>query len=177
MHLKRLLLPFFILFSLISLLTYELFYAKPNELPSPLIGETVPKFTLANIYPDKPEVTNQLLKGRVMLLNFWASWCDACTREHAMLMKINREYHIPIYGIAYKDNLKNATDWLNQEGNPYTMAGNDLNGDVAIDFGVYGTPETYVLNKEGKIVYKHIGMIDQNNWDNVIYPVIKKYGG
>lgn len=168
--------PFFILFILLLLLGWELFYSKPHELPSALIGEDVPHFTLPNLFASQPAFTQHQLEGQVSLLNVWATWCEACNLEHNMLMKIKNDYHIPIYGIIYKDKSEEAISWLTQNGNPYTQIGNDHKGDVAIDFGVYGTPETFVINAKGKIIYRHIGLLDQKTWDDVLYPLIKKAG-
>lgn len=170
--------PFIILFSLIGLLTWELFYAKAaNELPSALVGEEVPPFKLPNLFPSQPDFNKASLYGRVSLLNVWATWCFACENEHDMLMKIKNEYHIPIFSIDYKDNTHDAINWLNKHGNPYVLIGDDQNGDVAIDFGVYGTPETFVINAQGKIIYRHIGAITQAVWDETLYPLIKQNGG
>lgn len=168
-------LPFIILFSLCILLWRELFYAKPNELPSALIGEKVPDFNLTTLFQAEKKFTANDLRGRVSLLNIWATWCYACTQEQPMLMKISQQYHVPIYSIDYKDNIDDAKKWLQQYGNPFVMIGNDEHGDTAIDFGVYGTPETFIVSPSGRILYRHIGIIDQKNWDEVLYPLIKKY--
>jgi len=170
----KLILPFIILFTLLGLLWRELFYAKPNELPSALIGETLPDFKLENLLLPAATFTPRNLDGKVSLLNVWATWCYACGLEHAMLMKIKTQYHVPVYSINYKDDPNEAKAWLQQRGNPYVMIGRDKHGDAAIDLGVYGTPETFVINTAGKIVYRHIGAIDQRSWDNVLYPLIKK---
>lgn len=168
--------PFFTLFILLGLLGWELFYSKPNELPSALIGEEVPHFVLPNLLPHQPAFTHHNFAGRVSLLNIWATWCEACNLEHSMLMKIKNDYHIPIYGILYKDKVDDATAWLNEHGNPYILVGSDHKGDVAIDLGVYGTPETFVINAQGKILYRHVGILNQKIWDDVLYPLIKKAG-
>lgn len=175
-HKLKIIFPFIFLFALFGLLWRELFYAKPHEIPSALIGEPVPAFSLENVFaPIK--FTQKNLMGQVALLNVFATWCYACGVEQPMLMQIKNEYHIPIYGIDYKDKKEDAKKWLDENGNPYVLIGNDYNGDVAIDLGVYGTPETFVLNKQGEIVYRHIGVIDQAAWDKVIYPLIKKLQG
>lgn len=167
--------PFIILFGLLFLLWHELFYAKPSELPSALIGEPVPDFRLQNLYDPASFMTPNNFKGQAVLLNVWATWCYACGIESDMLMKIKNDYHVQIYSIAYKDNAEDAKKWLAKRGNPYAMTGMDDNGDAAIDLGVYGTPETFIISPQGKIVYRHIGVIDQENWDNVLYPILKKY--
>jgi cytochrome c biogenesis protein CcmG/thiol:disulfide interchange protein DsbE len=164
--------PFVILFSLLGLLGWELFYSKQRELPSALVGEALPAFTLPNIYASQPALQSTDLNGSIVLLNVWATWCHACAMEHEMLMKIKNEYHVPIFGISYKDNANDAVALLNKNGNPYVRIGDDVSGDVAIDLGVYGTPETFVI-KQGKIIYRHIGILDQQTWDEKLYPLIK----
>lgn len=169
-------LPFITLFTLLGLLGWELFYAKPGELPSALIGENIPTFTLPNLYANESVLQSDYLKNGVVLLNVWATWCEACRLEHNMLMQIKNQYHVRIFSINYKDKPSDAKEWLQQQGNPFVITGQDDKGDVAIDLGVYGTPETFVIN-HGKIIYRHIGLIDQQAWDQVLYPLIKKYTG
>lgn len=168
--------PFIILFMLLGLLWRELFYAKSSELPSALIGEDVPNFQLPILYQQQKMFTQKdLAGGHIALLNVWATWCYACGIEHPMLMKLKEQYHVPIYSIDYKDAPQNAKKWLQEKGNPYVMTGDDRKGDAAIDFGVYGTPETFVISPNGKIIYRHTGAIDQKTWDEVLYPLVKKY--
>lgn len=172
----RLITPFITLFALLALLAWELYFSKPDNLmPSALIGEDVPLFNLPNVFPSQPALTNKAFAGRVVLLNVWATWCYACSIEHEMLMKIKNQYHVPIFSIDYKDNSYEAIRWLQENGNPYLLTGDDRKGHVAIDFGVYGTPETFVISPQGKIVYRHIGVIDQKVWDEILYPLVKKY--
>lgn len=173
-HIK-IILPFIFLFALLGLLARELFFAKKGELPSAMIGEKVPSFSLPTLSSTEKTLSNKNLGGHVILINVWATWCYACNYEHPMLLKIKNEYHVPIYGIDYKDNADEARQWLAKHGNPYEEIGSDFSGDVAIDFGVYGTPETFVISPQGRIVYRHVGVIDQETWDNVIYPLVKKY--
>lgn len=166
--------PFLMLFGLLAFLGYELFHAKPYEIPSALVGEDVPNFHLPSLAGNGQVLSSSDLHGRTILLNVWATWCYACSIEHDMLMKISHQDHVPIYSILYKDQRGKGLSWLNEHGNPYVMTGDDSNGDVAIDLGVYGTPETFVISPAGKIVYRHVGAIDQDSWDNVLYPLIKK---
>ena len=168
-------LPFIILFALFGLMWRELFYSTPNELPSALIGEVVPDFHLENLMAPHTFFTPAMLHGQVSLVNVWATWCYACRVEAPMLMKIKTQYHLPIYGIAYKDDRDEIKKWLEDKGNPYVLIGDDKSGDVAIDLGVYGTPETFIISPQGKIIYRHIGAIDQKNWNEVLYPLIRKY--
>jgi len=169
-------LPFIFLFALFALMWYELFYTHPGELPSALIGQPLPNFSLARL--DQPPLKftqQQLAHKKVVLINFWASWCSACAAEHQMLLNISQNYHVPIYGINYKDNADDAKKWLQTHGNPYAMIGSDSSGNAGIDFGIYGTPETFVVTASRRIVYRQIGAIDQQTWDNVIYPLVQKY--
>lgn len=165
---------FLILFLLFGLLWRELYYAHPNKLPSHLIGESMPAIQLTNLIEPQTLFSEKDWAGQVILLNVWATWCYACKIEHPMLMKIKEQYHIPIYSLVYKDNPDLVKKWLTEQGNPYTAIGNDSKGDAAIDLGVYGTPETFVINKQGKIIYRHVGAITQNTWDTILYPIIKQ---
>ena len=149
---------------------------KPDILPSVLVGKAVPHFKLTNVLAPAYPFTEQSFKGKVTLLNVWASWCGACEMEHAMLMEIRNHYQIPIYGIDYKDDLERSKSFLAEKGNPYTMLGNDSTGEVAMDLGVYGTPETFIVDKEGQIAYRHVGVIDQRVWETELLPVIKSLG-
>lgn len=173
MKLKHLI-PFVILFALLGLLWRELFYSKPNELPSALLGETIPEFALPNILQPGKMFSHKDLNGHPCLLNVWATWCSACIAEEPMLAKIKNEYHVPIYGIDYKDKPEDIKKWLSERNNPFIMIGDDNKGDVAIDLGVYGTPETFVIDSKGKIVYRHVGMIDEQTWEDVLHPLMQK---
>jgi cytochrome c biogenesis protein CcmG/thiol:disulfide interchange protein DsbE len=159
------------LFALFGILWRGLFYAKPGELPSVLVGHNVPAFQLPDLLHPEQIFTNQQLKGKLTLVNVWASWCEACQAETDFLMQI--KHLVPIYGINYKDDPAAAREWLRQNGNPYRMIGQDRKGDVAIDLGVYGTPELFVINAQGEILYRHVGMINQQIWDTVLYPLIR----
>lgn len=171
----RLIFPFFILVLLLVILCRELFYANPTELPSSLIGKPMPTFNLSSLYNARQTFSDKTVRGQPALINIWATWCYACQLEMPMLLAIKENYHIPIYGIVYKDDRSLALKWLKQYGNPYTAIGMDNTGDTAIDFGVYGTPETFVINPQGRIIYRHAGLLDQKSWEEVIYPLIKKF--
>lgn len=161
---------------LVAILSYELFYAKPSVLPTALIGERVPHFSVDALNAKQPFSEKDLLgKNQVVLLNFWATWCEACLAEHEMLMKIKQIYHVPIYSLLYKDQVNVAEHFLAKYGNPYDVVGIDDKGDVAIEFGIYGTPETYLIDSEGQLIYRHIGIIDEAVWQDKLYPLIKKY--
>jgi len=164
--------PFVFLFSLLGFLGWELFYSPSRELPSALVGQDLPSFTLPNVYSDKPALRSSLLQDDVSLLNVFASWCGSCQAEHAMLMKIKNAYKVRIFGIAYKDTPENVGAFIQKNGNPYVMIGNDSTGDIGIDLGVYGTPETFIV-RSGKIIYRHIGVLDQQAWDEKISPLLR----
>jgi len=166
--------PFVLLFLLFSLLWHELYSASPRNASS-LSGEPLPSFALPNLFNPQKTFSSQSLRGHVSLLNVWASWCSACNYEHPMLLWIKNNYHVPIYGIIYRDNADDAINYLNRKGNPFVAIGNDERGSVSVDLGIYGTPETFVISPEGRIVYRHLGVIDQRTWNNTIYPIIKKY--
>ncbi len=166
--------PFTILFILVALLWNELSSERTNTYAPGVLGERVPSFNIPNLY-GFPNVTNKALEGRVTILNFWASWCSACRAEHDMLMKIKNVYHIPIIGIAFKDDPVEARKVLTTDGNPYIQVASDEQGITGVDFGIYATPETFVVAPNGDVIYKQIGVIDQAIWDTTIYPLIQKY--
>ncbi len=168
------LVPFTLLFILLTLLWSELSSTRESTYSNGIVGEKLPAFNVPSLYQAK-NISNDQLRNHVTLINFWASWCSACRVEHEMLMKIKNDYHVAIIGIAFKDQPKDARDVLATDGNPFQQAGYDLGGEVGVDFGIYATPETFVVSPSGEIIYKHIGVIDQSVWDNKIYPLIKKY--
>ena len=167
--------PFLILLLLLFILWQALFNTKPNEIASPLIGEDLPHFKLPLLFQPQKILDSKDIKGEVSLINVWASWCYACSEEAQMLTIIKEKYHVPIYGIVYKDNEADAKQWLQSYGYPYTTIADDRDGNATIELGVYGIPETFIISKEGKILYRHTGSINQKNWDEVLYPLIKKY--
>ena len=149
----------------------------PREVPSPLIGKPAPAFSLSQL--DKPTQmigTEQLL-GQVWILNVWASWCAACRDEHPVLVEFSKTGVAPIYGLNYKDKREPAMNWLQQLGNPYTASIFDESGRVGIDFGVYGVPETFVIDKLGVIRYKKTGPVTQETIQSIILPLVKKLQG
>lgn len=146
-----------------------------SDLPSALIDQPVPRFILPGIGPNDPGFSSDQLKGRVSLVNVWASWCPPCRIEHPVLMRLASE-GVPIYGINFKDTSEQATRFLEELGNPFTAIGADQGGRVAIDWGVYGYPETFVIDATGRIRYRHVGAISANDLDRIIYPLLKKLG-
>src|SRR5258706_6715824 len=131
----------------------------PREVPSPLIGKPAPGFMLPQLQMPDRNLSTTDLRGKVWLLNVWASWCAACREEHAVLVELAKTSVVPIYGLNYKDQRGDALAWLDQFGNPYTLSIADVEGRVGIDYGVYALPETFVIDKNGMIRYKQIGPV------------------
>jgi cytochrome c biogenesis protein CcmG, thiol:disulfide interchange protein DsbE len=144
----------------------------PQQLPSALINKPIPAFALPQLSHPQNLFSDRQLYGHVTLLNVWATWCSNCQLEHPVLVDISQTQHIPIYGLNYKDSRTRAIQWLQHYGNPYRAIGFDHAGKVAINLGVYGTPETFIIDQHGIIRYKHIGPITQEVWENVIKPEI-----
>ncbi len=146
----------------------------PREVPSPLIGKPAPRFALPRL--DDPSKTIRLeeLRGKVWILNVWASWCVACREEHPLLMEFAKKGLAPIYGLDYKDERADATAWLARFGNPYEASLVDADGRVGIDFGVYGVPETFVIDRDGIIRLKHIGPLTPHVLATRIEPLLRK---
>ena len=147
---------------------------KPREVPSPLINKQAPAFSLPLLGQPEKTLTQKDLLGKVWLLNVWASWCVACRVEHPLLVDFAKTGAVPIYGLNYKDKRDDAIRWLNNFGNPYQQSLVDAEGLVGIDFGVYGVPETFVIDKTGVIRLKHIGPVTVDVLQNTILPLVRK---
>jgi cytochrome c biogenesis protein CcmG/thiol:disulfide interchange protein DsbE len=167
------LIPLIVFISLIILL-YNGLGKDTRLLPSALIGKPVPEFNVPSLMTGKM-INNTTLKGQMYLLNVWASWCPSCRVEHPMVTEFARQNIIPVYGLNYKDETQNANAWLKQFGNPYTDILVDMEGLVGIDFGVYGAPETFLIDAQGIIRHKIVGELNPYNIKNEILPLIKKY--
>lgn len=146
----------------------------PHEVPSPLIDKPAPAFSLPQLHEPAKKFSPADMKGKVWLLNVWASWCESCKDEHPVLLALAQQNVVPIYGLDYKDTRKDAEAWLRQAGNPYTNVASDADGRVGIDYGVYGVPETYVIDKQGIIRYKQIGPVTLSNLQKTILPMVQK---
>jgi len=146
----------------------------PRKIPSPLIGKPVPVFDLPPVKGRTLGLSTANLKGEVSLVNVFASWCTACREEHPLLMELKKNGLLPIHGLNYKDKPEDASKWLNELGDPYTRTGADINGRVGIDWGVYGVPETFVIDRDGRIAYKHIGALTQDALQKKIIPLINE---
>ena len=146
----------------------------PREVPSPLINKPAPAFSLPRLDDPAKQLGRQDLLGQVWILNVWASWCVACREEHPLLVDFARRKVAPIYGLNYKDGRPEAMRWLANFGNPYTASVSDAQGKVGIDFGVYGVPETFVIDKRGTIRFKQIGPVTPDVLKNKIEPLLKQ---
>ena len=150
---------------------------EPREVPSPLIDKPAPEFALTQL--DKPEQTIRRadMLGKVWMLNVWASWCEACRDEHPYLVEFAKLKALPIYGLDYKDQREPAQQWLAERGNPYDASLFDANGRVGIDFGVYGVPETFIIDKQGVIRFKKIGALTPEVLSDKVLPLLRKLNG
>ena len=146
----------------------------PHEVPSPLINKAAPFFKLAQLKDPSKSFTAEEMRGRVWLLNVWASWCISCRDEHPLLIEYARTGAVPIYGLNYKDRPEDALGWLQELGDPYVLSVSDLDGRVGIDYGVYGAPETYLIDQQGVIRFKQIGAVTPDVWTKNILPLVQE---
>jgi len=162
-----------VLFLALAALLYKGLALNPREVPSPLIGKPAPEFTLPELKDNSRQLSHRDFQGKVSLLNVWATWCVSCRAEHPLLMQLARQ-GVTIYGLDYKDSREDAQRWLQRFGNPYVANAFDADGRVGIDWGVYGTPETFVIDKHGIIRHKHIGPLTEEAIQSEILPLIQK---
>ena len=164
-------LPLVIFFGLVWFLWKGL-SLNPREIPSALINKPVPTFSLPQLHDPGKQLGGADMKGRVWLLNVWGSWCVSCRYEHPVLNALAKQGVVPIIGFNWKDRPEDAKAWLKKFGDPYQVSVSDLDGRVAIDFGVYGAPETFIIDKAGMIRYKHTGPISEEMMRNTLVPLI-----
>ncbi|MES2826145.1 MAG: DsbE family thiol:disulfide interchange protein [Pseudomonadota bacterium] len=162
-----------IIFSLLAILFWRGLSLDPNSMPSALLDKPVPKFSLPRLEDVQQTRDESMFKGRVTLLNVWATWCDTCHIEHAFLNELKQQ-GVHIIGVDHKDNTIDAQRWIAQLGNPYADIILDEDGRFGLDLGVFGLPETYVVDKQGIIRYKHIGNVNQEVWNSTLSPLIKQ---
>ncbi|WP_353431884.1 DsbE family thiol:disulfide interchange protein [Polynucleobacter sp. MWH-UH23A] len=146
----------------------------PREVPSPLINKPAPAFELAQLSQPNKTFSPVSMKGRVWILNVWASWCVACREEHPVLVELAKSGQAPVIGLDYKDKREDALAMLQRLGDPYVLSAFDENGRVGIDYGVYGVPETYIIDQAGIIRFKHIGPITMQVLNEKMYPLIRE---
>lgn len=146
----------------------------PSVLPSALIGKPVPEFALPAVKGRTLGLSSADLRGEVSLVNVFASWCVSCRYEHPFFMQLKKSGVVPLHGINYKDRPDDAADWLDRMGDPYTRTGADIDGRVSIEWGVYGVPETFVVDREGRIAFKHVGPVDGEILQRKILPLVER---
>jgi len=146
----------------------------PNELPSVLINKAAPTFRLPQLDDPSKTFSADDMRGKVWLLNVWASWCIGCREEHEWLLEYSRSGAVPIYGLNYKDKHEDAVAWLEELGDPYVLSAVDLDGRVAIDYGVYGAPETYLIDQSGTIRFKQVGPLSPDVWSKKVLPMVQE---
>ena len=146
----------------------------PKRVPSPLVGKPMPEFSLPRLQDASATLGDTDLKGKVSILNIWATWCVSCRAEHEVLLQLAKSSNVDIYGLNYKDERAKAQQWLVQLGNPYVANAFDADGRVGIDWGVYGAPETFIMDQQGIIRHKHIGPLSVDALNNEILPLIAK---
>lgn len=169
----RFILPL-VVFLIVAIFLFVGLGLKPHEVPSPLIGREAPAFMLPQLHEPARQFSPQDMKGKVWLFNVWASWCTACEHEHPVFMELSRQNLVPIYGMDYKDKPEDGEAWLRKHGNPYALVVSDAEGRVGIDYGVYGVPETYVIDKQGVIRHKQIGAVTPEILNEKILPMVKE---
>ena len=169
----RYLIPLGIFLLLVVFLAFGL-RRDPNTLPSVLINKPAPAFTLPQLEEPAKTFSAEEMRGKVWLLNVWASWCVGCRQEHKSLLEYAASGVVPIYGLNYKDKTEDALGWLKDLGNPYVLSAVDADGRVAIDYGVYGAPETYLIDQNGTIRLKHVGPLMPEIWEEKVLPLIQE---
>jgi cytochrome c biogenesis protein CcmG/thiol:disulfide interchange protein DsbE len=145
----------------------------PGTVPSPLINKPAPDFRLTQLHEPTKSFTAQEMRGKVWLLNVWASWCVSCREEHPLLLELSRSRTVQVYGLNYKDKREDALGWLRDFGDPYVLSAIDPEGRVAIDYGVYGVPETYLIDRNGVIRFKQVGPVTPDVLQDKILPLLK----
>ncbi len=173
LHRLAVLLPVMVFVALAVLLGWGL-TRNASDIPSALINKPVPEFSLPPVQGRTLGLSSGDLRGEVSLVNVFASWCLACREEHPVFMQLAKSGTVPLHGLNYKDQPDDAARWLDTDGDPYTRTGADLTGRVAIDWGVYGVPETFVVSADGRIVYKHIGAVTDEALEKTILPLVAR---
>jgi cytochrome c biogenesis protein CcmG/thiol:disulfide interchange protein DsbE len=170
---KRYLLPLAIFLVLVGFFAIGL-NLNPREVPSPLIGKPAPAFTLPLLGAPDKKLSASDMKGKVWVLNVWASWCVPCRQEHPLITDLAKTGGVPVYGLNYKDKPTDASAWLGKLGDPYAATLSDIEGLVGIDYGVYGVPETFVIDQKGVIRLKHIGPLTPEALSKSVLPMLDK---
>jgi cytochrome c biogenesis protein CcmG/thiol:disulfide interchange protein DsbE len=164
----------FVAFVVLAGFLYKGLSLHPSEVPSPFINKPAPAFTLPQLHQPDKNFSPADMKGKVWLFNLWASWCESCREEHPELLKLARQNVVPIIGLDYKDKREAAENWLSRGGDPYVLNAFDAEGRIGLDYGVTGVPETFVIDKQGVIRDKIIGVVTPQNFQERILPLIRK---
>ena len=172
---SRFIVPIVAFLALVAVLTIGL-TRDPGKLESTYIDKQAPAFDLPSLKAPVSRVNNDRMAGSMALLNVWATWCVGCREEHPFLMQLAADNPLPIYGINWRDDKNAALDWLDRYGDPYVASGFDADGRVGIDWGVYGAPETFLLDENGIVVHKHLGPLSQAIWERDFVPLIGRGG-
>jgi cytochrome c biogenesis protein CcmG/thiol:disulfide interchange protein DsbE len=176
MRYLKFLLPLGVFLGLVAFLAAGL-KLNPREVPSPLIDKPAPAFSLTQLENPAQTIRRDDLLGKVWMLNVWASWCVACRQEHPLLVKFSQSKLLPIYGLNYKDSRPDGLQWLARFGNPYDASLFDQDGRVGIDWGVYGVPETFIIDRQGVVRFKHIGPLTPDVIRSRIEPLVRQLNG
>jgi cytochrome c biogenesis protein CcmG/thiol:disulfide interchange protein DsbE len=165
------------MFAVIAAFFFRGLSLNPSYVPSPLLGKPVPEFSLPALKDPSRTIGSEDLKGKVSLLNVWGTWCVECRYEHGFLVELSRTAAIPIYGLNVKDDRANALRWLATLGDPYVESAFDADGGVAVDWGVYGAPETFLIGRNGTVLHKHISVLTPEIWRRDFLPRIAEECG
>jgi cytochrome c biogenesis protein CcmG/thiol:disulfide interchange protein DsbE len=163
-----------LVFVVLAAFLYVGLYRDPREIPSPLVGKPAPAFKLVDLHRSGETISTADLRGKVWLLNVWASWCVSCRVEHPVLLALSHSNALPVYGLDYKDDPAEGRAWLAQNGNPYAASIVDRDGRVGIDYGVYGVPESFLVDRDGVIRYKQIGPLTEEALQKTILPLARE---
>ena len=169
----RYVIPAVVVLGLLAMLAVGL-TLDPRKVPSPLIDKPAPGYSLPRLHQPDRLISNEDMLGKVHLVNVWASWCVACREEHAQIKQLSHDYKVTVIGLNYKDTSNDALAWLQRFGDPYQAIAVDEDGRVGIDWGVYGVPETFIIDAQGRIRYKHIGPITRDDIQAVILPKLRQ---
>lgn len=173
MKLNRAVLPLLAFIVLVVFLAIGL-TKDPRKLPSPFIGKTAPEFNLPILHKMEENFSPKLMLGKVWILNVWASWCVSCRAEHQVLNNLVKYHQVNLVGLNYKDDINDARRWLSRYGDPYQLSASDVDGIAGIEWGVYGVPETFIMDKKGAVRLKHTGPVTNKDIKEKIVPLIKK---
>jgi len=173
---SKFLLPLFAFLLLVGMFVIGL-TKDPSRIPSPLLGNPAPEYALPSLQDPDVLVGSADFAGQVALVNIWATWCPGCRQEHGFLMELAAENAVPIFGLNWRDNRPDALQWLRNLGNPYETSAFDADGRVGIDWGAYGAPETFLVDKNGMVVHKHIAPLTREIWERDFVPLIEQLEG